>query len=833
MKLRLIFITLIAAVVVMSCKKYQDTTDDTTTMDNLEAPQSFNWETSQDVEFNITTNYSSVIRITSVDGNTQYHKGYYNRVDPTYSVVLDLPSYIEAVLINGNEVQISSEYVDVDLSYYESFGNKSVGGILANRLAYWEFNEGSGLVANDSDGSNNGVVSGAEWVTGISGDALDFNGQGGSVNIENSDDLNFTDDDASWSLWFKKSAVDDGGSFVFCNTKYILKMDKFGRVTIAVYNPSYHDASMTWSQRIIDTDWHHVVATYDGENIKLYIDAELLAVTETSGDIKTSNADIFIGSQSSTNYFDGIIDQVAIYADALTIAEIETLYENTPSSSGNSAPISYWKLDEGSGTTAYDSESDNDGNIIGGEWVEGVSGSALKFNGINQYVRVSNAGNLNSSEAITIMAWANTLQNETSKIAQKGDWDGHGIYQDKWNGWKCGIRTESNGSYSIDWENGIPVFDQWYHIAMTYDGNILKLYVNGQLMNQETVGESLHINGRPFSIGSDNGSQKFFNGTIDDVRLYNLSLSQTEVMFAFNNPDNTGVTDSDGDGVQDSDDDYPNDPARAFDNFMPAANYGSLIFEDLWPGKGDYDFNDLVLDYQFTTVTNVNNKVAEIRGNFVVKAIGAGLRNGFGFQFPDDNISTSDIMVSGFNIDDGYISLGENGLENGQELPTFIVFDNASNILPSNSGFGVNVEEGVAYVDPDTLVLSIVITPDKYTIGDFNLEDFNPFMIVDEERGKEIHLADYLPTTLADEDYFGTVDDSSDPAIARYYKTENNLPWALKISESFDYTIEKSEITSAYYNFFEWASSGGVVYQDWYKDKSGYRNENAIYQVPE
>jgi len=58
------------------------------------------------------------------------------------------------------------------------------------------------------------------------------------------------------------------------------------------------------------------------------------------------------------------------------------------------------------------------------------------------------------------------------------------------------------------------------------------------------------------------------------------------------------LTDSDGDGIQDADDDFPNDPARAFINFFPAAGYGSLAFEDLWPGKGDYDFNDLVVVLQ-------------------------------------------------------------------------------------------------------------------------------------------------------------------------------------------------------------------------------------------
>ena len=827
-----ILLIALVALIVVSCKKNTTTTtnDD---MSNLMASSSFNWETSRNVNFTIETNYATVISITSINGNTVFHKGYFNRSKPSYNIIVSLPAFLETVLVNGYEVDIYGDMVTVDLSYDESKDKKTKTVISADKIAYWEFNENSGNVAYDSESDNNGIITGSEWVTGINGSALDFDGDGGHVQIENNDELNITSDKVSWSVWFKKNAVDDDGCFIFNNTKYIMRMDKFGRVMIAVYNPGFVAASMTWSQRIIDTDWHNAVATYDGSQLKLFIDTKLMASTETSGNLKSSRSDTYIGNQNTINDFNGILDQVAIFADALTVEDIENIYQNTPDTEGSSTPVSYWKLDEGSGTIAYDSEGNNNGNIAGGKWVEGVSGYALNFNGINQCVTVPNSEDMNFSGEITILAWAKTMENKTSKIAQKGDWDGHGIYQDKWNGWKCSIRSESNSSYSINWGNGIPVFDQWYHIAMTYDGQTMKLYINGQLMNQESVGENLHINSRPFSIGSDNGSQKFFNGTIDDVRLYNTSLSQTEIQFIYNNPDNTGVTDADGDGVQDSDDDYPNDPARAFNNFLPASDYGSLVFEDLWPGTGDYDFNDLVLDYQFNTITNVNNNVAEIRGIFVIRAIGAGLRNGFGFQFPDNIISESDIMVSGYNIDDGYISLGENGLEEGQNNPTFIVFDNANNIMPSNSSFGVNVDPDAEYVDPDTLVLSIVITPDKYSSGDFDLENFNPFLIVDKERGKEIHLANYPPTTLADENYFGTMDDTSDPASSRYYKTANNLPWALKIAESYDYTIEKTEITSAYTKFYEWANSGGVLYPDWYLEKAGYRNESNIYQIPE
>ena len=757
-------------------------------------------------------------------------------MNPTYDVSVNLPKYIDKVLINGQLVEISGTtvYVDLDaksISLKNGIFQKSI--FSEDRLAYWQFNENTGNVASDSEGDNDGSITGAEWKTGINGSALDFDGAGGHVEIPLTDELNFGGENASFSVWFKMNELGDNGTLLFNRIKYIMKLDKHGRISFGIYTPNWSGVSMKWEDRIIDTDWHHTVITYDGIHLKLYLDANLLATNETNGEIQSSSSNIFIGNQDTSNDFQALIDEVAIYTSTLTEEEIENLYENTPNpGTGNQNCISIWKLNENSGSVATDSESTNNGAISGAQWETGVEGSALSFDGIDDYVSVPNADNLNVSGEITIMAWAKTQENKTSKIAQKGDWDGHGIYQDKWNGWKCGIRLATNTSHSINWENGVPLLDKWYHITLTYDGSMLKLFVNGQLKNSKSVSGNLKINGRDFSIGSDNGGQKFFNGSIDDVRIYGSALSQTEIQFIYNNPGNTGITDSDGDGVQDSDDDFPNDPARAFSNYMPAAGYGSLAFEDLWPGRGDYDFNDLILDYQFTTITNAQNKIAEIVGSFIVRAIGAGMNNGFGFQFPNNNIQESDITVSGYNIQYAYITLNENGTEADQNKPTIIVFDNANNILQASSGFGVNVEPGAPYVEPDTVEVSLIITPNIYVLSDIDLINFNPFLIIDETRGKEVHLADYPPTNLVDESYFGTMHDDSNPNTGKYYKTENNLPWAIKISESFDYTVEKAQITHAYLKFYEWAESSGSLYSNWYQNESEYRNDANIYSVP-
>ncbi|MCK9203233.1 MAG: LruC domain-containing protein [Bacteroidales bacterium] len=289
--------------------------------------------------------------------------------------------------------------------------------------------------------------------------------------------------------------------------------------------------------------------------------------------------------------------------------------------------------------------------------------------------------------------------------------------------------------------------------------------------------------------------------------------------------------DSDGDGILDVDDDYPTDPTRAFNNYFPASGFGTLGFEDLWPAKGDYDFNDLVCDYQFKTVTNASNIIVEMFGTFTIKAFGATFHNGFGFQFPDDHVLSSDLEATGSNLQSGtYITLNPNGLESGQSRPTIIVYDDAFGLMPHpGSGIGVNTCLYAPNVTPVTLEIHLDFTGGSYTIEDVNINQFNPFIIVNKNRSREVHLPDYPPTSLADQGIFGQDDDNSNPATGRYYRTQNNLPWAINIYESFEYPVEKSEISHAYLHFIEWGESGGTLYPNWYQNIVGYRNDGNIY----
>lgn len=267
-------------------------------------------------------------------------------------------------------------------------------------------------------------------------------------------------------------------------------------------------------------------------------------------------------------------------------------------------------------------------------------------------------------------------------------------------------------------------------------------------------------------------------------------------------------------------------------NYYPALGFGTLGFEDLWPSKGDYDFNDLVIDYQFEIHSNIYNYVDNVVATFTIKAFGAGFENGFGFQLPS-TINQNDITVTGYSLTDNLVTLNGNGTEANQTVATIIVYDNAYKQMEHPGfGTGVNTDPSAPYVTPVTIVINITFANNTYTINDLNISNFNPFIFVNKYRAQEVHLPDYPPTDLVNMGLFGTADDDSDPSMNRYYKTENNLPWAINIYDTFDYPIEKQQIVSAYLKFAPWAISEGVDYSDWYKDLPGYRENNLIYSQP-
>ena len=284
--------------------------------------------------------------------------------------------------------------------------------------------------------------------------------------------------------------------------------------------------------------------------------------------------------------------------------------------------------------------------------------------------------------------------------------------------------------------------------------------------------------------------------------------------------------------------------------FYPSkTGFGTIAFEDSWPHTADYDMNDLVVDYNVEAVLDPadNNYISAINMKIILRAAGAGFSNGFGISFKYwwSSSEVYDIAdVTGTHLTESIISNNANGTENGTTFPSIILFDNAKTLLVGSS----NTDPTKSFLTPDTLEISINFnTPVINWNLEFPLQ--NPFIFVDQNRGREIHLGDNYPTLLADPSLFRTSADDTEQLVIdemytrsvnmgggamKAYKTAapHNLPWGILISDSkFVYPTERSVILDGYTYFGNWAEAWGWNYTDWYEDNSGFRDNSYLYTV--
>lgn len=298
------------------------------------------------------------------------------------------------------------------------------------------------------------------------------------------------------------------------------------------------------------------------------------------------------------------------------------------------------------------------------------------------------------------------------------------------------------------------------------------------------------------------------------------------------NPEGFGVppiTDTDGDGVGDPDDEYPLDPLRAYNNYYPSATtFASMAFEDLWPSYGDFDMNDLVVDIRFNKVTNAQNQVVDLVNTYVVKAVGGSFHNGFAFQLDDIDFGAIQ-SVTGTVVSPGsYMTFDSKGLETGTDKPVVVVWDNTEKVIHRAGGSFFNTLNNGLTGTSDTVTITVNFSTPQISSA-VGLPPYNHFIIINQLRGKEVHLPGYIPTSKADISVFGTFNDDTNPGIGKYYKSTSNLPWAIFIAEEFAWPLEKADIVTAHLKFAEWAQSSGALYPDWYMDNPGYRNNSNIY----
>jgi hypothetical protein len=205
--------------------------------------------------------------------------------------------------------------------------------------------------------------------------------------------------------------------------------------------------------------------------------------------------------------------------------------------------VAAYNFNEGSGATTTDrSGNGQTGTLSGASWTaSGKYGKALAFNGVNNWLTVNDSNLLDLTTAMTLEAWVYPTvapSNWRTILIKEGVSPKSAYYlyasSDPSNQPASGLTI---GSTEYTLKGGTrPAANTWTHLATTYDGAMLRLYVNGtQVASQARTG-LITTTANPLRIGGNSLFGEYFTGRIDEVRIYNRALTQPEIQTDLNTP---------------------------------------------------------------------------------------------------------------------------------------------------------------------------------------------------------------------------------------------------------------------------------------------------------
>ncbi len=387
----------------------------------------------------------------------------------------------------------------------------------------------------DAETIDGGTLYGGEIIeAGAVDKAISLDGVDDYFALEASEDLQI-EGEITIAAWVKpesKTGVQDIIAHGYTrnpNAEVFLRISG-GQYQIGSWNGSNHMISVNIPTSDIGS-WVHLCGTYDGTHWRLYRNGELAGILEDSVGAVTVNADWTVGASmnGTDRFFHGVIDEVNIFDSAISEEMIADLAVRTADK-----PAGSWTALMDDDGLMYDSASDTTGQLRNGaEWAyDPEFGSVLDLTGNNGSVLLGDPESLQIEGKITLAAWVKPESTDGyNYILAKG-------FSQSPNGEIC-LRI-NDGKYEVGSWNGtsyyaafeVPEEDlgTWVYLCGTYDGESWHLYRNGEEVAalQSTVG-AISVNS-DWSIGSTgNGTQRFFNGQIKQVQLYDTAVTPAQI----------------------------------------------------------------------------------------------------------------------------------------------------------------------------------------------------------------------------------------------------------------------------------------------------------------
>jgi hypothetical protein len=420
-------------------------------------------------------------------------------------------------------------------------------------LGYWRLGESAGTTAADGVAGRHGTYAGAPTLgstgapTSDSNTAVSFNGSSQYARVPYSGALNPS---GAFTVEAWAKVTSGGGSYRTVVSSW--RSDERGFGIWAGPGDTWEGwvsaggSSVVAQAPITYGVWTHLVLSYDGATARLYVNG-LLASSVAGGYAVNPSVPLGIGAGSydgSTwqQYFPGSIDEVAVYGTALPNARIRAhylvgrSYKDTVLDSG---PVSYWRLGESSGLSATDSKGTNTGTYANSPLlaqpgaVAADSNSSVGFDGLDDYVDVTDTADFDITGPISVEAWIKVVSwdDNWQAIVTKGD-SAYRLHR---------FLNTDNLSFAAD---GLSCADvqgtknvndgAWHHVVGEWDGTTKSTYVDGVLDTSCPASGTIATNGYDLGIG-ENFQQpgRNWDGSIDDVAVYNHALTAAEVQLHY------------------------------------------------------------------------------------------------------------------------------------------------------------------------------------------------------------------------------------------------------------------------------------------------------------
>lgn len=463
-------------------------------------------------------------------------------------------SEVAQIYAGLEEEDVEGDLSDITLNLAK--GQKGLKG-------YWNMN---GNAKDATPYGGDGTVNGATLTTdrqGKANKAYAFNGTNNYISVADDTRYEPGTGDFSISAWIKTSSSTSDITIVskFASSggsqRYTLGLNTSvgtggtGKVFFSVGNTlTAGGASLN------DGNWHHVVAVRSGGVAYVYADGVQVATVAATANVTGGSSYLGIGKNGSgaNNYFNGSIDDVRYYSRGISLDEVKSLYHSydavvslggnyedmTPASTNL---VGRWQMNgNANDSTPYS----NNGTVTGASLTTdrfGSSNSAYSFNGTSNQISIPNPtpNFISSNNApFTISLWLRPTNLTTSTFRSIIGNETYNV-----SGFRFGLESwgqvifwtgESGGNLVTPIGSTTNLsLNTWYHVAVTYDGSVFKLYVNGNPEATSASGRTIKSNTNNLVLAGGTGGVDRFAGGMDDLRLWSRTLTAPEIQAIYQN----------------------------------------------------------------------------------------------------------------------------------------------------------------------------------------------------------------------------------------------------------------------------------------------------------